>query len=79
MNSIKIFKINIGEDYETVEYKASDYNSAYSYPNFDNSSFPLNGLITYNLSINSLLRVKTISNYVENDIDSKDYRNVKHI
>ena len=79
--ALKFFVTNIGEDYETVEYKASDFiNSAYSYLNFDNSSFPLNGLITYNLVNQPHIKgEKTISNYVENDIDSKDYRNVKHI
>ena len=53
------------------EYKHKFDRKGAKYLNFDNSGFPLCGLVNYNLVNQPHLKgKKTISNYVENDINS---------
>ena len=73
-NALKIFITNIGADYETPSYEASDYiMGAYKYLSLSSSlKFAMNDLFDYNL-INK-------SNFKDNHTYVKiDYENLKNI
>lgn len=82
-DALKVFITNIGEDYETIEYKASDFiNSAYRYLNNNNDllHYPMAELISYNfVNDPQIKKGKSLSNYVLNDFSKDQSRDFKLI